>query len=109
MANQSDQHERAAGGLDFDEPIRERAASLGHTMAEQGPEALFEELENLLPEAWRDQIRTFPLAAVAAGIGIGVYLGMKRSGELLAAGSSMLSAAAMANVQSVMDRAGVKK
>jgi hypothetical protein len=109
MATNSDKHERAAGGLDFDEPIRERAASLGATMAENGPEALFDEIENLLPEAWRDHIKTFPLAAMAAGIGIGVYLGLKRSNELIAAGSSMLSAAALANVQTVMDRAGVKK
>ena len=100
----SEDHERSAAGLDFDSPIRERAASLGAAMAENGPQALFEEIENLLPEEWREHIRTFPLTAVVLGVGIGVYLGMRKGDELLAAGSSMLSAAAMANVGRVMDR-----
>lgn len=100
-----DDHERSAAGMDFeDDPIRERASSLGAAMAEGGPEALLDELENLLPEAWRDQIRTFPIAAVAVGIGVGVWLGMKKSDDILAAGSSMLSAAALANVSTMMDR-----
>lgn len=100
-----DDHERSAAGMDFeDDPIRERASSLGAAMAEGGPEALFDEIENLLPEAWRDHIRTFPVAAVAVGIGVGVWLGMKKSDDILAAGSSMLSAAALANVSTVMDR-----
>lgn len=101
-----DDHERSAAGMDFEEdPIRERATSLGAAMAEGGPEALLDEIENLLPEAWRDQIRKFPIAALAVGIGIGLWLGMKKSDDIIAAGSSMLSAAAMANVSSVMDRA----
>lgn len=100
-----DDHERSAAGMDFeDDPIRERASSFGAKMAEGGPEALLDELENLLPEAWRDQIRTFPIAAVAVGIGVGVWLGLKKSDDILTAGSSMLSAAALANVSSMMDR-----
>ena len=97
-------HERSAGGLDFDLPIRERAASLGAAMAEGGPQALFDELENLLPEEWREHISTFPITAVVLGVGIGVYLGMKKSAELIAAGSSLISAAALANVGKIMDR-----
>ena len=31
--NNQDDHERAAAGLDFDNPIREKAASLGQTVA----------------------------------------------------------------------------
>lgn len=89
---------------DFEEPIRERAASIGAAMADRGPGALFDELENLLPEQWREHIRSFPITAMAIGIGIGIYLGMKKSGELIAAGSSMISAAAMANVGRMMDR-----
>jgi hypothetical protein len=97
-------HERSAAGLDFDSPIKERAASLGAAMAEGGPQALFDELENLLPEEWREHIRTFPIVAIALGVGVGVYLGMKKSDELIAAGSSLISAAAMANVGKMMDR-----
>ena len=90
--------------MDFDSPIRERAASIGQAMADNGPQALFDEIENLLPDEWREHIRSFPLAAVVLGVGVGVYLGMKKSDELLAAGSTMLSAAAMANVSRFMDR-----
>jgi hypothetical protein len=97
-------HERSAAGLDFDQPIRERAASIGAAMAENGPEALFDELENLLPEEWREHIRSFPIAAMLLGVGIGVYLGMKKSEELIAAGTTMISAAAMANVGKILDR-----
>lgn len=97
-------HERSAAGLDFDSPIRERAASLGAAMAEGGPQALFDELENILPEEWREQIRTFPIIAITLGVGIGVYLGMKKSDELIAAGSSLISAAAVANVGKFMER-----
>ena len=101
----SDEHERAAAGLDYDEQssVRDGAAKLGAKMAEE-PEALLDEIENLLPEAWRDQIRAFPLAAVAIGVGVGVFLGMKKSDEIIAAGGSLISAAAMANVSEVMDR-----
>jgi hypothetical protein len=97
-------HERSAAGLDFDSPIRDRAASLGAAMADGGPQALFDELENLLPEEWREHIRTFPLTAVLLGVGVGVYLGMKKGDELIAAGSSLISAAAMANVSKMMER-----
>jgi hypothetical protein len=108
MATQrfNDEHERSAAGLDFDEHsnVREKAATLGVKMVEDGPDALLNEIENLLPEAWRDQIRAFPVAAVVLGVGVGVWLGMKKSDEILAAGGSLVSAAAMANVSQVMDR-----
>lgn len=101
-----DEHERSAAGLDYDEysNVRENAAKIGAKMVEDGPDALLDEIENLLPEAWRDQIKAFPIAAVALGIGVGVWLGMKKSDEIIAAGGSLVSAAAMANVSQVMDR-----
>jgi len=71
-------HERSAAGMDYDFPIREKASQLGNALAESGPEALFEEIENLLPESWREHIRTFPIAAVVLGVGIGVWLGMRK-------------------------------
>ena len=103
-----DDHERAAAGMDFDSPIREHASNLGAAMAENGPEAFFEEIEKILPDSWRDQIRTFPIAAVLIGLGVGVFLGMRKGDEIIAAGTSMITAAAMSNVTNVMERAGGK-
>ena len=102
--SERDDHERAAAGQDFDSPFSERAASLGAAMAENGPQALFDEVENLLPEEWREHIRNFPITAVLIGVGVGVWLGMRKGDEVIAAGSSMISAAAMSNVGRFMDR-----
>ena len=97
-------HERAAAGLDFeDDPVRNGAASLGAKMAE-GPEAFMDEIENLLPESWREHIEAFPIAAVALGVGVGLWLGMKKSDEVIAAGTALISSAAMSNVSQVMDK-----
>src|SRR6478672_8702820 len=98
-----DDHERAAAGMDYDSPIREKASQLGNAFAESGPAALFEEIENLLPESWREHIRTFPIAAVL--LGVGVWLGMKKGDEVIAAGTSMVTTAAMQNVASIMHKA----
>lgn len=105
MATRSENHERAAAGMDFDSPIREKAAQLGNALAE-GPEALFEEIENLLPESWREQVTTFPLTAMIVGVGIGVWLGMRKGDEVIAAGTSVVTAAAMSNISSIMDAIG---
>jgi len=92
--------------MDFDFPIREHASNLGAAIAENGPEAFFEEIEKILPDSWRDQIKTFPIGAVLIGFGIGVFLGMRKGDEIIAAGTSMITAAAMSNVTNVMERAG---
>jgi len=102
----SDDFERAAAGMDYEDPIRDRAASLGASMAENGPEALFDEIENLLPEQWREQISTFPIAAVLLGFGVGIFLGMRKGDEVIAAGTSLITSAAMANLNQVFARAG---
>src|SRR5205085_6868088 len=101
-----DDHERAAAGMDYDFPIREKASQLGNALAENGPEALFEEIENLLPESWREHIAQFPIAAVLLGLGVGLWLGMKKGDEVIAAGTSMVTAAAMSNVSHAMERFG---
>jgi len=101
-----DDHERAAAGMDYDAPFREHASHLGSAMAESGPEALFEEIEKMLPDSWREQIQTFPIGALLIGFGIGVFLGMRKGDEIIAAGTSMVTAAAMSNVTNVMERAG---
>lgn len=104
MAQNPEDHERSAAGLDFDFPIRERAAALGQALAQDGPDAFFEELENLIPEPVRDQITRFPLLAVVAGVGVGVWLGMRKGDEIIAAGTALVTAAAMSGVSSAMDR-----
>ena len=92
--------------MDFDFPIREKASQLGAALAENGPEALFDEIENMLPESWREQISTFPITAVLVGLGVGIWLGMRKGDEVIAAGTSLVTAAAMANVAHVMDGIG---
>jgi len=101
-----DDHERSAAGMDYEDPIRERAASIGASIAENGPEALLDEIENLLPETWREQISTFPIAAVVLGFGVGIFLGMRKGDEVIAAGTSLVTSAAMANVNQIISRAG---
>jgi hypothetical protein len=98
-------HERAAAGMDYDFPIREKATQLGNALAESGPEALFEEIEKMLPESWREHIRTFPVAAVVLGVGVGVWLGMRKGDEIIAAGTALITSAAMQNVANVMHKA----
>jgi len=102
----TDDHERSAAGMDYEDPIREHAANIGASMAEKGPEALFEELENLLPESWREHIATFPIAAVLLGLGAGIFLGMRKGDEVIAAATSLITSAAMANVNQVVSRVG---
>lgn len=100
----TDDHERSAAGMDYDSPIREKAASLGSSIAENGPEALFEEIENMLPESWREHIAAFPIAAMLVGLGVGIWLGMRKGDEVIAAATSMVTAAAMSNISHVMDK-----
>lgn len=92
--------------MDYDDPMREHASSFGSTLATGGPEALFQEIEQLLPDKWREQIVHFPLTAIAIGVGVGVLLGLKKGTEIIAAGTSLIAAAATANMNQVMSRRG---
>jgi len=103
--NTNDRYDRSAGGLDFDDPIRDRATHLGNKVATHGPEALFEEIENLIPDPWKEHIKSFPVTAVLIGVGVGVFLGMKKGDEILAAGAALVAAAATTNLSSVLGRA----
>jgi hypothetical protein len=98
----SDRYERAAGGMDYDEPMHERASSIGSKLVSGGPEALFEEIENLLPDSWKQHITTYPITALAVGLGLGLFLGLKKGEQIVAAGSSMVAAAAAANLNKIM-------
>jgi hypothetical protein len=97
-----DDLERSAGGMDYDDPVREGASQFGASLASDGPGALFEEIEALLPESWREQIGAHPLTAVILGLGVGIFLGMKKGDELIAAGSAAIGAAASANFSKVL-------
>lgn len=101
-----DAHERSAAGQDFDsgDPIREGAAAFGAKIVEEGPSAIFDEIENLIPETWRGYIGEFPFVAIGLGVGVGVWLGMKKSDEVIAAATTLISTAALGNVSEVMDR-----
>lgn len=101
-----DPHERSAGGLDYDDPLRERLHGLSSQLASEGPGALLEELEEMVPPAAREAISMFPLTAVALGVGVGIFLGMKKSDLILAAGTSLITAAATQNVNEVLGKFG---
>jgi len=103
--NRNDDHERGGASMDYDSPIHEKAAQLGNSLAENGPEALFEEIEKLLPESWREQIQNFPIAATVLALGVGIWLGMKKGDEIIAAGTALVTSAAMSNISGAMDRA----
>lgn len=98
--------ERKTGLFDFDEKIREKAASIGAGIVEGGPGQIFEEIEELLPQQWRDQIASFPMAALVLGFGVGVFLGAKKGDELIAAGSALVTAAVAANLNNVLGEQG---
>lgn len=86
--------------------ISDHAADIGSNLASEGPQALFDQLEELLPEGWREQISAFPIAAVLVGFGVGLFLGMKKGDELIAAGSAMVAAAATSNLSQVLGQQG---
>ncbi len=99
----SDDYERAAGGLDFDDdPVSGRARSLGDAFVSGGPEALLEEVENLIPDSWRGHIAQFPITALAVGFGVGLFLGMKRGPEVISAASAMFTAAATSSLGDIL-------
>lgn len=82
--------------MDFD-ALSERAASIGSAVAKEGPDALFDELDRLLPEPWKAQIANFPITAVSLALGVGVFLGLKKGDVIIAAGTALLTAAATEN------------
>lgn len=100
----NDRFDRSAGGLDFDDPIRDRATHLGKKVATHGPEAFFEEVENLIADPWKEHIKSFPVTAVLIGVGVGIFLGMKKGDEILAAGSALVAAAAATNLTSILGK-----
>lgn len=81
-------------GNRFEEPLRERASTLGEILIAQGPDAFLNEVEEMIPVTIREQIRSFPVVAVSLGIGVGIFLGLRKGDEVLAAGAALVSAAA---------------
>jgi hypothetical protein len=97
----SEDYERAAAGQDFDDAAHDRASDVGSRLASD-PNQILDAVEELLPESWREQIRQFPIAAILLGIGVGIYLGFRKSDELLAAGSALVTSAVTTNLNSVL-------
>ncbi len=97
-----DEFDRVAAGMDLDDTAEAHGRSLGDALVSGGPEALLDEIEELLPEKWREHIRHFPLTAISIALGVGVFLGLKKGDELVAAGTAMVSAAATANLNEVL-------
>jgi len=88
-------HERSAAGMDYDTPHGERGAG-----------AILDEIEHIVPQSWREHIAEFPITAILIGVGVGIWLGMRKGDEIIAAGTSFITSAAMSNVNQVMDRFG---
>ena len=86
--------------MDYDD-IKDKAHNLGARFAE-GPDEVLEEIEELLPEPLRNQVVHFPISAMILGMGVGIFLGLKKGDELLSAGVTMVSAAVAANLNSVL-------
>ena len=72
-------------------------------MAANEPLGLLDEVENILPDEWREQIVAFPLTAMALGLGVGVWIGMTKSDEILSEGKTLLSGVVMSNVQQIFE------
>lgn len=98
-----DDHERTADGTGYDDQESQRSpgsADWRQRLEMDGPLALFEDIEEMVPEPVRVQVERFPLAAVAVGVGVGIFLGMKKSEPILAAVTSALTATAARNLGS---------
>lgn len=103
-----DEYERASGGMDYDEDVnpggRDPIADWQRRLQEEGPLALLEDVEQMLPEPVRTGVINYPLTAVALGISVGVFLGMKKSEPVLSALSSAVGANAAKGLGSLFDR-----
>jgi hypothetical protein len=103
--NVSDRYSGDYESVNFDGDLRERVSDLGSRLASEGPGALLEQIEELVPESWKEHIAQFPITAVVLGVGVGVFLGLKKGQEIITAGSSLVAAAAAANINSVLSGA----
>ena len=79
-------------------------AAIGQRIANDGPDVLLDEIENLLPDEARELIGAMPLSAVALGVGVGVWLGLTKTDEVISAGKALLAAAAGQNIAQVMEK-----
>lgn len=71
------------------------------TFSEGGPQAVLDEIEAMIPEAWQRHIAEWPLTSMAIGAGAGVFLGMKKGDEVIGALSTMVTAAATAHLTQI--------
>lgn len=91
---EAEDYERAAGGMDYDEGKESRGAGddWRQRLQDEGPLALLEDVEEMVPEPVREQVVRFPLAAIAVGVGVGIFLGARKSDAILTAVTAAVSA-----------------
>lgn len=103
-----DDYERAAGGLDYDEPEETQRGAAGGgadwqaRLEQEGPLALLDDVEEMLPEPVREQVVRFPLAAVCLGVGVGIFLGARKSEPIIAAITAAVTANATRSLGSIL-------
>ena len=104
---ETDDHARSAGGMDYDEAEdtsgADSPADWRSRLEEDGPLALLEDIEEMVPEPVRVQIERFPLAAVCVGVGVGIFLGMRKSEPIIAAVTTAITATAARNFGSAFE------
>lgn len=105
-----DEYEKAAGGLDYDEDAGTSSGKAdgagmdwSERLQQEGPLAILQDVEEMLPEPVRVQVASFPLTAVAVGLGVGLFLGMRKSEPIIAAITAAISSSAAKGFGSIVD------
>lgn len=69
--------------------------------SKEGPGALVNEIEALIPDQWKDHIASWPLSALSLGFVAGVVLGLKRGDEVLKLATTLATSAAALQVADI--------
>lgn len=105
---EADEYEKAAGGLDYDEDAggtrNTGTDDWTRRLQEEGPLSMLEDVEELLPEPVRTQVTNFPLTAVALGVGVGVFLGMRQSRTIISMITAAVGSSASKGLGSMFDK-----
>lgn len=64
-------------------------------------DAVLEDLEMAVPAPIRTQVSNHPIPALLIGLGIGLFIGMKKGTDIMSAGSGAVAAAATAGLSRI--------